>query len=93
MIMENHPTMRFSVLSHLELLVPKIVTLQSSSSLSLFCDTHCTDSMPICSVGGSLYNVRFDPKYAGKANKNIKMCITTIVQVGPLCPLLAMEDF
>ena len=32
------------------------------------------------------------PNTLAKPNRNMKMCITTIVQVGPLCSLVAMED-
>ena len=31
--------------------------------------TYFTDSMPICSVGGDLSDVVFNPKYAGQISK------------------------
>ena len=33
--------------------------------------THYTDSMPICSFSGSLYDVLFDPKWARKTRTRI----------------------
>ena len=49
--------------------------------------THFTDSMPICSVGGDLSDVRFNPKYAGHVYK-ITVAVDNLGNIVWICDLM-----
>ena len=78
-------------------IVPEIARLRASKKERLspynhnphfpYFVTHFTDSMPICSVGGELSDVLFNPKYAGHIYK-VTVAVDNLGNIVWICDLM-----